>query len=395
MDTPLLAMAKNPTLIDSDSSVKGWPLLLDGVDTDDLPVSELHSRRLSEQTFLTHTNRDLYILRRAITAFSSLQQVKLLRLQDAADEQLLDYLRDRSLEQTTSLNWAPACTRAVTSLGAALLESDCSSIRFVGPQISPEATVMLLQVPSVTLSAVGARLTSLDVNFHSVIDITNSMETLSKVFHGFFLAARNLTTIHLGFPAGAPLGLKLEQIFHRVQWKRLRTLGIQGWRLSSDELIEFARRHRRQIRDLRLLSIYLRDGGRWRDVLSVLHDEMEHLERLDLRDIDYAAHFDADTMIHGNGGEVFENPTLSLGADPTPDPSSPLTQTIFTDGAHLSILPRKDYTPGPLSDAMLERLRGLTANDLGDDGISVKREQRSLWEAWVLSSLRNIIRRPS
>lgn len=206
------------------------------------------------------------LLRQAIAAFPALQQVKLLRLQDEADEKLLGYLRDRSLEENARLDWEPACTRAVSSLGISLLDSKCTSVRFVAPQISPEATVRLLQAPPTMLSALGARLTSLDVTFHARADMTTSMETLSHVFYEFFLAAKNLTAIHLGFPANLPLDLSLERIFHRLQWKRLRTLSIQGWRLGSEEIISLLRRHRRPLRDLSLASVYLRTGGRWCEI---------------------------------------------------------------------------------------------------------------------------------
>lgn len=332
-------------------------------------------------------------MRRAIAAFPALQQVKLLRLQDEADEQILEYLRDHSLEENARLDWESACTRAVTSLGISLLDSKCTSVRFVAPQISPEATVRLLQTPPTMLSALGARLTSLDVTFHARADMTASMETLSHVFYEFFLAAKNLTAIHLGFPDDLPLDLSLERIFHGLQWKRLRSLSIQGWRLGSEEIISLIRRHRRSLRDLRLAGVYLRAGGRWCDVLSVLHDEMDLLERIDLREINYAAYFDADHRHYysptngngnGNGSSVFDGPMLSVVAQPRPDLPSPQD--------YLSFAPRGN-TRRSFTDATLEKLRLLTADDLGDNGVSVHPRQLLFWEAWVLSTSQYFIRR--
>ncbi|OOF97984.1 hypothetical protein ASPCADRAFT_205252 [Aspergillus carbonarius ITEM 5010] len=364
----------------------GWPQILDGVDVDNLPVSSVHRRRLQDQRYIIDSNRDLLVLRRAMTAFSSLQEVKLLRLQDEADEQVLDHIREHSLGRTTRLDWEPACTRAVTNLSISLLESNCNSVRFVGPQISPEATVRLLQAPSTSLSALGARLTSLDVTFHSAANLSTYMETLSSVFHNFFLAAKNLTTIHLGFPAIAPLDLALEQIFHHLQWKSLRTLSIQGWRLGSEEIVALIRRHRHQLRDVRLASIYIRPGGRWRDVLTVLHDDMDYLEHIDLRGIDYTSHFDASTNTNptGHGAGSSQTPTLAIVVQPTP-----------TLAPHKAVL-NMDYLysalPGSTSRSFaLEQLRGVTADDLGDNGVSVNDDQWSLWQAWVLSSQRNYV----
>ncbi|PWY86029.1 F-box domain protein [Aspergillus heteromorphus CBS 117.55] len=371
----------------------GWSHTLDGIDVDNLPVSAVHRHRLQDQKSIVDADLDLLLLRRAIAAFSSLQQIKLLRLQDEADEHLLDCIHERSLGGTARLDWEPACTRAVTNLSISLLESNCNSVRFVGPQISPKATVKLLQAPSTSLCALGARLASLDVTFHSVANLSTHMETLSSPFRDFFLAAKNLTALHLGFPANAPLDLALEQLFHRLQWKRLRTLGIQGWRLGSEEIIALIRRHRRQLRDVRLASIYLR-SGRWRDVLSVLHDEMDHLEHINLREIDYTNHFDASAIANpsanGNAAGGSQTPTLAIVVQPIPD--LPPHKAVL-NGDYLSFAPAGS-TRHSLPDATLEQLRGMTVDELGDDGVRVRYEQRRFWEAWVLSSQRsNVLRR--
>ncbi|KAJ5675533.1 hypothetical protein N7462_008430, partial [Penicillium macrosclerotiorum] len=288
----------------------GWIPILRALDTQNPNLARLHSRRLREQNALIDTNHDLTQLRSAITAFSSLQEIKLLRLQDEADERLLDFIRDdhaattviTATSSTPHFDWEYACSRAVTNLGIALLNSQCSSLRFIGPQISPEATLQLLRAPSTTLAAMGTRLTSLDINFYSHSDITPTMATLSPVFHAFFAEAANLAALHIGFPPKAPLDLPLDALLppSSSPRKALRTLSLQGWRLSADELISLARRHP-GLRTFRLVAVYLRPRGRWRDVLAVLRDELVRLERLHLCDIGYAAHFDAEA-----GVEVFD-----------------------------------------------------------------------------------------
>lgn len=355
----------------------------------------MHSRRLHEQITLIETNQDLIQLRSGIAAFSALQEIKLLRLQDQDDECLLDFIRDSSFRNgegtdpsTARFEWESACSRAVTTLGIALLGSQCTAIRFIGPQISPEATLQLLKTPSTTLAAMGSRLTSLDINFHSNADITTTMSDLSSVFYRFFVEAKNLVAIHIGFPPKTPLDLDLEAIFHDIRWKTLRTLSLQGWRLSADEIIALARRHRRQLRDFRLCAIYLRPMGRWRDVLSVLREEMERLDRVELYDIDYADHF--DTLSMTSGTEVFDvdlpapAPSSLSAAAAASFPEQPWVSGPSSDSSYFS--PLMHGRRVPLRRASLEKLRSLSTDDLEDNGYIVQRDQVPIWAAWVLAA---------
>jgi hypothetical protein len=122
--------------------------------------------------------------------------------------------------------------------------------------------------------------------------------------------------------------------------------------------------------------VYLREGSRWRDILCVLHSEMEELARVDLRDIDYANHFDAEIM---NGVEVPPGSPTQEYPHREREDTTPSTVTTRRSEAELR-------QAQPLS---LEELRTLTANDLGDNGVRVERQQWSLWERWVVSRPRN------
>ena len=329
-----------------------------------------------------------------IAAFSSLQEIKLLRLQDGADEHLLDFIYNHSTRNAEGIDstklrfdWESACSRAVTNLGIALLDSQCTAIRFIGPQISPEATLKLLQAPSTTLAAMGSRLTSLDINFHSSRDITATMSDLSSVFHRFFTEAKNLVAIHIGFPPKTPLDLSLESIFHNIRWKTLRTLSLQGWRLSADELTSLIHRHRRQLRDFRLSAVYLRPSGQWKDVLRVLRDETERLDRVELREIDYTEHFDALARV--DGIEVFDHLPLAAppssisfaaGADPF------ITLPPLGPGINLPPI-QNTIKRVSVPRSSREKLRTLSVDELGDNGCVVQRDQAQFWAAWVMSGL--------
>lgn len=211
------------------------------------------------------------------------------------------------------------------------------------------------------------------------------MSDLSEIFRKFFTEAKNLVSIHIGFPSKFPLSLPLDSIFHATRWKSLRSLSIASWHLNAEDLISLLRRHHHQLQDLRLTSIYLRPGGSWSSVLQVLANEMDHLGRLDLREIDYAAYFDAAFI--SAGVEIYDpipialpspsSSAVSVAADPSP-PYSPDS---------LSNMPVQNFhDQNPFNRGMFEKVRGLSVDELGDDGIHVRRDQEQLWEAWVLAS---------
>jgi hypothetical protein len=214
------------------------------------------------------------------------------------------------------------------------------------------------------------------------------MADLSDVFGRFFAEAKNLVSIHIGFPPKTPLDLDLDAIFHGTRWKTLRALSLQGWRLSDHEIISLARRHRRMLREFRLCAVYLRRGGRWRDALAVLREEMERLERVELREIDYADNFDALATV--SGVEVFDAlldapnlSSLSVAAGTSP----PETRQYVLERGWSALRGR---IPTPLRSGHLEKQRGFTIQDLDDDGVQVQKEQIGVWEAWVHSGLNSV-----
>ncbi|KAE8152603.1 hypothetical protein BDV25DRAFT_59654 [Aspergillus avenaceus] len=375
-------------VLGSEPSSTGWSHILNNLETDNFTLSRTHKMRLEDQEYIVNGDHDMLLLQRAISAFSSLQEIKLLRLQDeAADEALLDHMREQSQEETACFDWEPACTRAIANLAISLLQSDCKPIRFVGPQISPESAIKLMQTPSRTLSALAPRLTSLNIHFHSIRhmpeDMTSSIRPVSHIFHDFLLATKNLTALSIGFQAKAPLDLSLERIFHRLQWKRLQTLSFKGWRLDSKEIISLFRRHRRQLRVIEMTEVYLRPGSRWRDVLSVLRDEMEQIDRIYLQDIDYADRPSPNSPT-GNGHAVSaEYP--SIIAEPSRGRRSASAE--YHTSAPLGCTRRS------IPQTKFEDLSVMTADDLGDNGVNVRQSQVfSLWEPWVLSGPRNVLR---
>ncbi|KAJ5338222.1 hypothetical protein N7452_004950 [Penicillium brevicompactum] len=349
----------------------GWSQIMRELETKDPTLFRIHSHRYREQTNITLKNHDQSRLRLVLAASTSLQQITLLRLQDKADDDLLKFMRTR---QTSSFTWDSACTRAITSLSIALLNSD-SKIRFTAPQISPEAALNLIHAPPASLAAIGPHLTSLDLNFPSTNDLTGTMSSLSPTLRRFFMAAKHLSAIHIGFLSRHPLDLNLDSMFHHIRWKTLRKLSLQGWRLDASEIVAIARRHT-QLRDLRLVGIYLR-SGLWRDVLLVLREELV-LEHLELREIDYASHFDS---VVTTGAEVSDIGPIGVSGPAC----SPLTVSAGTAEVGTAGVPTLRNRRGLLRRDSVEKLRGLAVEDLKDDGMRVMRRQLPLWEAWVLA----------
>ncbi|KAI2232569.1 hypothetical protein LOZ12_001984 [Ophidiomyces ophidiicola] len=386
-----------------------------------------HHRRRDEQRRLLASGDDLDGLRRAVAAFPALQHVKILRVQDELERELLLAAArhdGRPLDgpPLRVLDWTPACRRAMHAVGAALLATGAPRVaRFSGPQLSAPAAVALTRVPLAPLAVLAARLTCLELHFDAARCVDGELRALTRVFGTLFRAAARLEALHLGFPSRLPVALALDEVFDGVCWARLRAWGIQAWRLHAHEIIAFARRHRRTLRGLRLRDVLLKDGSRWRDVLAVLRADLPHLEWLSLRRIDYAAAFD-EKWAHSadvsdaqsfpdnsdsddddddvDNGSFFDGPhdaahdddddSASIG-----DESDGLSDHDADDGprAHQLEL-RPDTAPSapvlhhhqlPPFTNQWELLASVSPDDLDDNGVSVEYRQRKIWEAWVVS----------
>ena len=320
--------------------------MLDETDRDDLPVSTLR-KRLDDQDELIDTGRELALLRRALAAFSSLQQVKLLRLQDGADELLLRYPSTPSTPSSSSssrsssrFRWRPACTRALANLSRSLVDSPCSAIRFVGPHISADtSTLRMLQ----TQPSLGPRLSGLSIHLSTTLGEDQDQDQDRLLLPLWQTTTNTLTSLHLGFDPR--LALRLAQILPcTIHLRRLHTLSLHNCTLDGAPLVSFLHRHP-ALRHVRLRGVWLHRSGsgsgsgrRWVDILSVLRGL--RLVSLELRGVDYTSS-DEEPRVRDDDGSSSENKVTC----PSPSPSV----------------------------------------NLEDDGIKVTPAQERIWEAWVLS----------
>lgn len=273
----------------------------------------------------------------------------------------------------------------------------------------------LAESPPKSFAALASRLTCLELHFDDGTDLDNRMRELSGLSKIIFTSAKNMQAVHIGFPSHRPCGLRLEELFHNVKWDKLLAFGIQAWRLDADEIIALARRHRDKLRGLRLRDVLLRDGSRWKDVLAFLRDDMVRLDWVSLRRIDYAKHFDEqwtmgaeipddppggasdsddesdnwDPHAEANGDEMSDPPDQSdsgSDSDSHRSDSEDDTQQGPQGDIGMGFPPLSPDTPAsvPWCNCNGPSAYPDSAEDLGDNGVTVTNPQRKMWEKWVV-----------
>lgn len=359
-------------------------------------------RKADDQRTIVDSGEDVRVLTKAMAAFTSLQHVQILRLQDEADRHLLDFLQEMEGADAprVELDWTPACVHATKTVGAALLQSRSNFSRFSGPMMNTQAALAIRKSMPQAVTFLASRLTCLELHFDDGPNLDERMRELSDLFRTVFSAARNLQALHIGFPSRLPISLKLEDIFHNIQWERLRAFGIQAWRLESHEIINLARRHCRTLRGLRLRDVHLKEGSMWKDVLAMLRAEMEQLDWVSLRRVDYSKHFDE---LWASSMEVADDPPA--GASDSDDEDEFPTQFSLSDDEGISDdedsdeQSNADTDHGPDANELTLSLDTpvslpfctcsrssypASADNLGDNGTFVVYHQRKMWEKWVV-----------
>ena len=359
-------------------------------------------RKAEDQRRIVESGEDVRVLTKAMAAFTSLQHVQILRLQDEADRHFLDFLQE--MEGTdpppVELKWTPACVHASKTVGEALMQSRSPFSRFSGPMMNAQAALAIKNSMPQTVAFLASCLTCLELHFDDGPYLDERMRELSAMFRTVFAAAKNLQALHIGFPSRLPINVKLEEIFHHVHWEKLRAFGIQAWRLESHEIINLARRHSRTLRGLRLRDVHLKEGSMWKDVLAMLRAEMEQLDWVSLRRVDYSKHFDE---MWASSMEVIDDPPAGA-SDSDDEDDFPTDFSIVDDegasddeasdehsdadtdhGPDANELALSLDTPVSLPFCTCSRSSyPASADDLGDNGSFVVYHQRKMWEKWVI-----------
>ncbi len=342
-----------------------------------------------------------------MVAFTTLQHVQVLRLENEADRRLINYLivrhNSRQFGQPpVDLRWRPACYHATRTLAEALIFAKSPFSRFSGPMMNPHSLLSLQRNVPRIITSLASGLTCLEMHFEDGTDVNDRVLELSPCFRAMFSSATNLQAVHVGFPTRTPLDLSLEDVFHYVKWDKLRAFGIQAWRLEADAIIDLVRRHRKTLRGLRLRDVLLKDGSAWKDILFILRMEMEQLDWVSLRRIDYSQHFDEIFEIAKQSIEVLDDPPASgSDSDEEDEFSRHLDDTEQDDesegedsdensnadtdhGPDANEFALSPDTPTSMPFCTCSRSSCPTNPDeLGDNGQSVTYQQRKMWEKWV------------
>jgi hypothetical protein len=394
---------------------------VDGTVSPSARISEpsYYIRKYRDQRELIESGDDVRILKKAMAAFTSLQQVQIQPVQDEKERQLLETIKETDEvfgDTYLDLKWVPACLHGSKTLAQALVEARSKFTVFSGLSMSPQSAVYLNHFPdkaiSSTVSSLASQLTCLELHFNDGADrgwhettIDHKMREISGLFKEVFTAATGMRSVHVGFRPRAPLGLPLEEIFHHVTWEKLRAFGIQSWFLNAEEIIELAHRHRRTLKGLRLRDVHLRKGSMWKEVLGHLRDQMETLDWLSLRRIGYEEWYNtqyrdtmevppdppAGTSDSDNEGILYDatdrgssDEEADNGNDDEEMSDDEHDNEVDDGGPDDDGLSMGPDTPSSVPWCNCGRGAPESADDLGDNGKHVDYAKRKMWEQWVV-----------
>ena len=366
-------------------------------------ATELRGKE-QDQAKILRAKDDIRILKKAMKAFTMLQHVQILRLENEADRRLINFLmtrpnRGQPGQPPVDLRWSPACYHATKTLTEALVDAKSPFSRFSGPMMSPPSLLAVQRKLPQALPSLAPGLTCLELHFEDEGNLSRHILEMSDAFKSVFAPAKNLQAVHVGFPSRTPLDLRLEDVFHNIKWEKLRAFGIQAWHLDATEVINLARRHSKTLRGLRLRDVLLKEGSKWRDILFMLRGEMEQLDWVSLRRVDYSNHFEE---VSASSMEVPDEPPASASdsddEDGFPghlnnldiDPESEGEGSDENSNADTDHGPDADEfalspdTPTSMPFCTCSRRSYLgNADELGDNGKHVTYQQRKMWEKWV------------
>lgn len=373
-----------------------------------------------EQQDVMRGSYDLFVLKKAMKAFTSLQQIQLLSVMVHKDIVLRNLASSFDTWDFIDCRWIPACSHAVETLLLAISYGNPPVNSFASPTLSPQSLLAISQGMRQPALADFGRLSHLEVTFderpdRSYLDTATTnlrghISPISEFFRQFCACTVDLSTLYLRFTPGLPVRLPLEDVFHNTVWRKLRVLGIGSWMLKAEEIIGIATRHRHTLKGIRLSEVYLTDGNRWKDVVVALKTQMKKLEWVSFQDIGYEREYVrkvayietySDTSSEEDEDDGTDMDGLSIS-------SSSITTSSSSGHAHPSQAGGDDVIYGNvftssedsgLSSGAAESLgtgAGMggsfgdgeecefSEEDMEDYGLSVSQAQRKHWERWIV-----------
>lgn len=221
----------------------------------------------------------------ALAAFKNLQQIRLMRNVDDHDRDWGDFLDSNSdlRREFGTSQWTFACERATMVLGRAYLASKSMAHRLSSRFMDPRPSWLQEYISEEALSSLSTRLTCLELQIDDPYDLNEKMNQLSGVFRTLFQAAKKMEGLHIGLRR--QISIPLETIFHNITWPNLLYIGFSRWNLTSDQIIDFIRRHRSSLKSVRFREIRLREG-QWIEIVQFLRQELK-LKWVSFRQVGY------------------------------------------------------------------------------------------------------------
>lgn len=253
-----------------------------------------------EQQNLMRNSYDLNVLRKAMLAFTSLQEVHLLAIMMHKDIMLRNLASSFDNWEFIDCKWIPACKHAAETLLAALYDAKSPVTALCSPTMSPQSLILLGPKARQMSLYTWSQLTYLEITFDERPDrswdtldtiLTGHDNTLAEMFRHCLHATKNLTTLYIRFTPGIPVRLPLKDAFHDFHWPKLRVLGIGSWMLHAEEIIDIVRRHQTTLHGIRLNEIYLLEGSRWKDVVQAVREHVSNIDWVGLHDIGYEGEY--------------------------------------------------------------------------------------------------------
>ncbi|KAI5803861.1 hypothetical protein EDC01DRAFT_611607 [Geopyxis carbonaria] len=389
---------------------------------------------LKEQQDLMRDQYDLKVLKKALKAFTTLQEIQLLAIMVHKDIVLRNLASSFDNWEFTDCKWIPACQHAVETLALAVATTNSPVSALCSPTMSPQSLILLSPKLRPGSDQLWKQLSYLEVTCderpdRSYLDTSGTIllghnDAVAKMFQGFLHLALNLTTLYIRFTPGMPVRLPLKDAFHKITWPKLRVLGIGSWMLHADELIQIVRRHKNTLQGLRLSEVYLLNGDMWRDVVVAVKQDIPRIEWVGLHDISYEREYvrkqayietysdtssdaedeeyglDMDRLSYRSRDSIsISSTTASHDHIPAPDDDQEVVYGNVFMNLGSSHAAAAGGGPGSVSGSSIHGNSSLGALigynvadmdeseeevDLEDNGRTVSQAQRRHWERWIV-----------
>ncbi|KAJ5041560.1 uncharacterized protein L3040_005141 [Drepanopeziza brunnea f. sp. 'multigermtubi'] len=242
------------------------------------------------QRHMIREGSDKTALLSAFTAFTSLRQIRLMRVTDEDDRGWAIFLRNNPTyaDEGTASEWSSASEHAISTIFAAAKQTGSPFNRLSSRFIDPSMPLVLTSTLNSQITSVARKLISIELQLIEHADPDEKITALSPIFEVAFRAAIGLDSFHIG--SNYQISVPLSLVFHGIHFKNLKHIGLHLWQLDHEELLEMLAQHQGTLRSLRLRRINLRQASpgdlNWKKVLHYVRSHLT-LNWISLRMIRY------------------------------------------------------------------------------------------------------------